>query len=793
MVNLLQKILSKFYNEKLESISTRILYFFNTIDTYFIITGILSFAIIFPEKVNCLTLVLSILIGILTSKIADFYPLFILFAIPLILFTVFFLKLPLPFLGTLFLVNIIVFFIIQFTFMGIPDSIVARDIRVPFIKMYNSLWTVAPTTVSFSMSVFFSFYLSVIMAIFTSCKTYNNFLLVNSISAILFIVALITRISLPKNRFSKFHKPDIGHPFFKRIVVLNIDGVRKDIFDSIALPTIERLKKEGASHTMGLETVYRALTNPAFASIFTGTIPVVHGIRNNNLGQSILTEGLPDIVPSIAYGSMHVKHFCKKYWETRIISLPRHSIYASDDIMLRWLKEDMVNRDEVRLFVADFSEADFLAHAYGSKSKKYKEALQRIDKRIGEFLDWMQLKGMHNDTAIIVCSDHGISRIDHSYLIAKSEIFVPFLLYGKGIKKDYKIQRPGKIMDICCTIAYLLGIRYPSDARGQVFTDTLEDANPAFEREEIVQRINQLKYQTESERYCEDHAEIYEGDSQWWNECISKYILVKKNKIRVLDIGCGAGFVGERFIEMGVGFTEFICMDIAEDLLSKANARLGKYPEFSFFSRIEELHGKFDVITVSSVFHHVVFPEKLARKIDQLLAKDGLVIGSHEPNNRVFRKNSYCIGASFYKWIGGGIGINEEIVMEINHRLKMEYPKAPFMSREEILQIVEYHSPLEQYDKGIDAQSGFDPKGFLNLSFPGYEILLIETYTTFFCRPWLTKHRGIQSFLALLFNLFFHEGNLFRFVLCKKDGDQELLYSSGADFSLQKRAEIEQQ
>ncbi|MBU0477572.1 alkaline phosphatase family protein [bacterium] len=764
------KIISKFYNEELESIFARILYFFNTIDTYFILVGISSFVIVFPGKVNVIVLVLSLLFALITAKIADFYPSFVILAIPVLIILGIVLDLSGSLIMALFIVNTALFFIIQFVFMGIPDSIVARDIRVAFIKIYNSLFTVAPTTVSFSMSVFFSFYVSFCIAAAVSCRAIKDYTLLGAAGVILFFCALLARSMRPKNLFSKFHKPDVrANPIFKRVVILNIDGVRKDVFDSLNLPAIARLTKEGTSHAFGLETVYRALTNPAFASIFTGTIPSVHGVRSNNFGQSIVTEGLPDIVPSIAYGSMHVKHFCKKYWQTRIVSLPRHSVYLSDDIMVDWLKDDMLNRPEIRLFVADFSEADFLAHAYGSKSRQYKEALQRIDKRIGDFIDWMKSNNMSDDTAVIVCSDHGIAAIDHSYLIADSERYVPFLIYGKGIKKGFHIQRPGTIMDICCTVAYFLGIRYPYNSRGQVFTEALEDSDLESEKETFVSRFNQLKYDAEAEQYHCDHVEIYAGDAQWWDQCISKFIMDKKCDLRVLDIGCGNGFVGERFVAMGVNFSDFVCMDISKNILEEAKKTLGKYPGFSFTTSLDDVNGTFDIITASSVFHHVVHPDKLADIIDRFLAEDGIVIGSHEPNKEAFKKKLFYAGAALYKGIGGSISISNEVVREFNDLLRNRYPNAPGVCREEILQMVEYHSPLEQYDKSIDLQSGFIPDEFCKLCFPGYKVLLLETYSTFSHRLWLSKHKRIQSLLVAMFNLLFKRGNLFRFVLRKKE------------------------
>ncbi len=767
--NFVSGIISRFYNEKLESMFTRILYFFNTIDTYFLLVGISSFLVVSSGRVNITAFMLSLLFVILTVKIADFYPIFLIFSIPTLVLLGIVLNLPISSIKILFLVNFFLFFIIQFIFMGLPDSIVARDIRVPFIKMYNSLFTVAPTTVSFSMSMFFSFYLSFFMTATASCRSTIDYLWLGVAAAVLLAGSLITHLLLPKNHFSKFHKPDIrANPLFKRVVILNIDGVRKDIFDALNLPTMRKLSREGASHTLGLETVYRALTNPAFASIFTGTTPEFHGVHNNNFGQAIKTEGLPDIVPSISYGSMHVKHFCKKHWQTRIVSLPRHSIYHCDEIIVDWLKNDMLTKPQIRLFIVDFSEADFLAHAYGSKSRQYKEALLRIDKYIGGFIDWMQISGMSEDTAVIVCSDHGIAVIDHSYLLSASEKYVPFLIYGKGIKRNFQISRPGKIMDICCTVAYFLGIPYPKDSRGQVFTEALQNYDSESEKEIFVGRFNQLKYDAEANRDSPEHIEIYQGDAQWWDQSILNFAMDKNRGLRILDIGCGNGFVGERFILKGANIKDFVCVDTSDRALETAKDKLGKYPGFSFTNNLDGLNSGFDIVTMSSVFHHVVHPAKLAQHIGRLLSPNGILIGSHEPNKQAFKNNLFHLSASLYKRVGGSISIDDKTVHEFNRLLRSRYPDAPPVCREEILQMVEYHSPIEQYDRGIDLKTGFVPDEFCKTYFPGYKVITLQTYSTFFHRPWLSRHKNIQSLLKVMFDVLFREGNLFRFVLRKE-------------------------
>jgi predicted AlkP superfamily pyrophosphatase or phosphodiesterase len=198
-------------------------------------------------------------------------------------------------------------------------------------------------------------------------------------------------------------------------------------------------------------------------------------VRDNNLGRRIRVEGLPDIVETVLYGSMHVKHFSKPHWTTRIVSLPMHSVYRSDDVMLEWLKEDLLTRHDTRLFVADLSEVDFLGHAYGSESRQYLEAIRRAGNRIEEFLAWLAQEDSVK-TAVIVSSDHGMVAIDHSYLLFDAEKYVPLFLLGHGVEKGKCLTYQTSIMDIAPTISYLLGSRHPQHCRGRVMVEAIENS-----------------------------------------------------------------------------------------------------------------------------------------------------------------------------------------------------------------------------------------------------------------------------------------------------------------------------
>lgn len=466
---MIKRFISRFYNQTIEDICTRILYFFNTIDTFFLVAGAASFVFYGAENYGLSVFLITTIAVFMAFKTADFYPLFLIFS-PVFLFFLF--KSPLlslPGAGVILLINLGIFVLIQFFFMGIPDSIVARDATIGIRKIYNSIFTIAPTTVSLSMSVYFSTLYALILAARPNPLNGNGLLFWLTI----WIAAFITHGFKPKSFHSIKFKPEINKKVSEKVVVLNIDGCRLDRFYEAKLPFLTSLQKESSYFPQGIQTVYRALTNPAFASILTGASPEIHGIRSNNLGQTIKVEALPDLIKTKLYGSMHIKHLSRPYWNTKIVSLPTHSIYKSDEIMFGWLKEDLQKQDNTRLFVADISETDFLAHAYGSESAQYLDSLKRTDRRIEEFFLWLKEKNILDDTIVIICSDHGIVRIDHSYLLFDAEKYVPFIITGKGIKKDNSLEYEASIMDIAPTISYLLGIRYPDRCKGRVFLETI--------------------------------------------------------------------------------------------------------------------------------------------------------------------------------------------------------------------------------------------------------------------------------------------------------------------------------
>jgi predicted AlkP superfamily pyrophosphatase or phosphodiesterase len=232
------------------------------------------------------------------------------------------------------------------------------------------------------------------------------------------------------------------------------------------------LKKMAEAHTVASEgaiTVYRALTNPAFASIITGAPPSIHGVSNNNFGQSIRVDGLPDVVSARLYGSIHVKHFSKPAWKVRWFSLVTLGAERTEEVVFETLKQDILNEPDTRLFIVDISETDFVGHSYGTYSRQYLHAGDKADKLIENFCSWLKERGLYDDFTIIVSSDHGMFITDHSYLLSKQEIYTPLIFFGANIAPQSSILGKVSIMDINANVSYILGIPYNRHSAGRVF------------------------------------------------------------------------------------------------------------------------------------------------------------------------------------------------------------------------------------------------------------------------------------------------------------------------------------
>lgn len=99
-------------------------------------------------------------------------------------------------------------------------------------------------------------------------------------------------------------------------------------------------------------------------------------------------------------------------------------------------------------------------HNIGWGTTAYYKAIQQIDVRIGKILKAIKDAGIEDNTLVLVTADHGGIKTSHG---GKSiqEMEIPWIICGKGIKKDKKLTQSIMTFDTAATIAFIFGLKTP--------------------------------------------------------------------------------------------------------------------------------------------------------------------------------------------------------------------------------------------------------------------------------------------------------------------------------------------
>ena len=263
----------------------------------------------------------------------------------------------------------------------------------------------------------------------------------------------------------------------ERVIMIVIDGMRKERFQEANTPFLDSLKKNGTEYSQ-METVYPARTVVCFSSMMTGTYPIEHGIKSNmvwNLGVKV--ETIFDSLRKVGktgrlLGIAHLVDAMGDDVDT-VTAVMNNDV--ADTKIMEGARQIMLDKNP-DFFTVQLIGTDQTGHARGVLYDDYIQKIEEADKLVEDYVGFLEVNGFMENTTLIVCADHGqADGIGGHGHLDEGERFVPFFMNGPFIEKGKVVEERHSLTSVAPTVARLLGAPIPSHSRGAILEEALQD------------------------------------------------------------------------------------------------------------------------------------------------------------------------------------------------------------------------------------------------------------------------------------------------------------------------------
>ena len=263
------------------------------------------------------------------------------------------------------------------------------------------------------------------------------------------------------------------------IVLITISGLRADAVNNpnlARMPAIQSLREKGV-HAVGLESVFPTQTNPAHASLITGTLPADHGITSDfpfneqtatqaadpyRLAREIKTEAIWEYVrregftvaaagfpltvganikfnvhpatPEESQSAVQLRGELLSALKTETtVGEKSKSVIQPADLFNTEAVVYLIGKHRPNLTMINFTSLELAQQRYGISAKETAATLEGIDRLVEKIVGAVHQTGQAADTSFFILSDYGAAKVEHEFrpnvLLARKGWLTP---NGKG-------------------------------------------------------------------------------------------------------------------------------------------------------------------------------------------------------------------------------------------------------------------------------------------------------------------------------------------------------------------------
>lgn len=282
------------------------------------------------------------------------------------------------------------------------------------------------------------------------------------------------------------------------LVIVTLDTTRADRIGAygareVETPVVDGLAREGVLFEQAVSVA--PLTLPAHSSMFTGTFPPEHGVRDNGgffLGPEQVT--LAEILEGRGYrtGAFVGAYVLDSKWgidqgfdtyfddfdlsRTRAVSLSGIQRPGNEvvDKALPWIQEAKESPFFAWIHLYDAHSPYRPPEPFLSRYKghPYNGEIAFADSQVGRVVSKLQSLGLYDRTVVVVLGDHGESLGDHGegahgFFVYNSVTHVPFVIRAPfSLVQHRRVADPVRLVDVMPTALDLLGVPSPRGISG---------------------------------------------------------------------------------------------------------------------------------------------------------------------------------------------------------------------------------------------------------------------------------------------------------------------------------------
>lgn len=281
-----------------------------------------------------------------------------------------------------------------------------------------------------------------------------------------------------------------GSPVAEHVFIISIDGGKPAVIAVSDMPVLKRLAEEGAC-TWAASTIYPSITLPSHTSMLTGVGPNKHHVLWNSWKPNKGVVGVPTIFAEAKSAGLSTAMFVGKEKFRHLLqpgtvdefefgqarygksaTAPNATPQKSKTVLARIVAQGAARyivEHKPNLCFIHFTDPDDNGHKYGWGSPQQVKALSEVDAALGEVVKAIERAGITEQSVMIVTADHGGHAKTHGRNIP-DDMLVPWIAWGKEVKKNFKITETVTTYDTAATALWLLGVPVPETFDGRPVT-----------------------------------------------------------------------------------------------------------------------------------------------------------------------------------------------------------------------------------------------------------------------------------------------------------------------------------